>query len=86
LKIDRSQGQFITVLPRTRNEVEQFQQKVAASLDRWEKVLAKRSSRKQGPIDLYEVASGLYEMREGLRRYWFRSNEKARRDCNGRED
>jgi transposase len=86
LNIDRSQGRFITVVPRTRNEVDQFQQKVAASLVRWEKVMAKRSSRKQGRIDLYEVASGLYQMREGFRMYWFRSSEKARRDWNEREE
>jgi transposase len=86
LNIDRSQGRFITVVPRTRSEVEEFQQKVEASLVRWEKVLAKRSSRKQGRIDLYEVASGLYQMREGFRIYWFRSSEKARRDWNARED
>jgi transposase len=86
LNIDRSQGRFITVVPRTRSEVDQFQQKVQASLVRWEKVLAKRSSRKQGRIDLYEVASGLYQMREEFRVYWFRSSEKARRDENERED
>jgi transposase len=86
LNIDRNQGRFITVVPRTRSEVDQFQQKVEASLVRWEKVLAKRSSRKQGRIDLYEGASGLYQMREGFRMYWFRSSEKARRDWNERED
>jgi transposase len=86
LNIDRSQGRFITVVPRTRSEVEAFQHKVEASLVRWEKVLAKRSSRKQGQIDLYEVASGLYQMREGFRIYWFRSSEKARRDWNEREE
>jgi hypothetical protein len=86
LNLDRSQGRFITVGPRTRNEVDQFQQKVEPSLVRWEKVLAKRSSRKQGRIDLNEVASGLYQMREGFRMYWFRSSEKARRDGKERED
>ena len=86
LNIDRSQGRFITVVPRTRSEVEEFQRKVEASWVRWEKVLAKRSSRKRGQIDLYEVASGRYAMREGFRMYWFRSSQKARRDWNDRED
>lgn len=86
LNIDRSQGRFLTVMPRTRSEVDEFQQKLEASLVRWEKVLAKRSSRKQGQIDLYEVASGLYQMREGFRLYWLRSSEKARRDWNEREE
>ncbi len=86
LNIDRSQGRFITVVPRTRSEVEEFQHKLQASWIRWEKVLAKRSSRKRGQIDLYEVASGRYAMREGFRMYWFRSSQKARRDWNERED
>ena len=86
LNIDRSQGRFLTVMPRTRSEVDEFQQKLEASLVRWEKVLAKRSSRKQSQIDVYEVASGLYQMREGFRLYWLRSSEKARRDWNEREE
>ena len=84
--IDRNQGRFITVVPRTRGEVEKFREKVEASLVRWEKVLAKRSSRKWERVDLYEAASGLYQMREGFRMYWYRSSEKARRDWNEREE
>src|SRR5207302_1658393 len=67
LNIDRSQGRFITVVPRTRGEVDEFQSKVQASFVRWEKVWAKRSSRKHRRIDLYEAATGLYQMREGFR-------------------
>src|SRR5207237_3041188 len=86
LNLDRSQGRFITVAPRKRGEVEDFQHKEEASLVRWEKVMSKRSSRKQGRIDLYEVASGLYQLQEGFRLYWFRSSEKARRDWDEREE
>ena len=86
LNIDRSQGRFITVVPRTRGEVDEFQSKVEASFVRWEKVWAKRSSRKHRRIDLYEAATGLYQMREGFRVYWFRSSEKARRDRQEREE
>ncbi len=84
--IDRSQGRFVTILPRTRAEVEQFRHRMEASLVRWEKVWARRSSRQSKRIDLYEVASGLCQMQEGFRLYWFRSSEKARRDWNERED
>src|SRR5437016_672136 len=80
LKIDRSQGRFLTVMPRTRSEAAEFQHKLEAAWVRWEKVLAQRSSRKPGQMDVYEVASGLYQMSEGFRLYWFRSSEKARRD------
>ena len=86
MNIDRNQGRFITILPRTRGEVEEFRRRIEASMVRWEKVWAKRSSRKQKRIDLYEVASGLYQMQEGFRLYWFRSSEKARRDWNEREE
>src|SRR5207253_11263312 len=83
---DRSQGRFVTVVPRTRGEGEAFQRKVEASLVGWEKVMAKRSGRKQGRIDVYEVANGRWQLQEGFRLYWFRSSEKARRDWNERED
>jgi transposase len=86
LKIDRNQGRFITVVPRTRGEGEDFQAKVEAALVRWEKVLAQRSRRKHHRIDLYEVASGIYQLQEGFRLYWFRSSEKARREGKEREE
>jgi transposase len=86
LKLDRNQGHFITIVPRTRTEVDAFQQKVQDALVRWEKVLARRSGRKYERIDVYEVASGMYQLQEGFRLFWFRSSEKARRDWNERED
>jgi transposase len=86
LNIDRNQGRFVTILPRTRSETEEFRHRIEASSVRWEKVWANRSSRQSKRLDLYEVASGLYQMREGFRLYWFRSSEKARRDWNERED
>lgn len=86
LDIDRNQGRFVTVLPRTRGEAKEFQAQIEASLVRWEKVWAKRSSRKRRRIDLYEVATGVYRMQEGFRLYWFRSSEKARRDRQEREE
>lgn len=65
MNIDRNQERFITIMPRTRAEVEQLRNNAQASLVRWEKVWARRSSRKQERIDLYEVAIGLYQMQEG---------------------
>lgn len=86
LSIDRSQGRFITIMPRTRKEVDDFADKAEASLVRWEKVFARRSSRKHGRIDLFETAVGIYQMREGFKIHWFRSSEKVRRDWNEREE
>ena len=85
MKIDRNQGRFITILPRTRSEVRDFNQKVLASTVRWQKVLSMRSSRTQ-KIDLFEEAIGLHQMREGFRIHWFRSSDKMRRDAEERED
>jgi transposase len=73
-------------MPRTRAEVEEFRAKVETSFVRWEKVFAKRCSRKSKRIDLYEVATGVYQMREGFKIYWYRSSQKARRDWDGREE
>lgn len=86
LAIDRNQGRFITIMPRTRAEVDEFRGKVEASFVRWEKVLTKRCSRKSKRINLYEVVTGIYQMREGFRIYWYRSSEKARRDWDSREE
>src|SRR5258708_17564964 len=77
MNIDRSQGRFITVVPRTRKEIEEFQHKIEASLVRWEKVWAKRSSRKPGWIDLYEVAGGVYYNLRGIRVYLFLLPQQA---------
>lgn len=85
LDIDRNQGRFVTILPRTRSEVVQFNQKAHSALVRWEKVAARKAG-KCGKIDLFEVASGLHQMREGFRLFWFRSSEKARRDYKEREE
>src|SRR5487761_115116 len=86
LNIDRAQGRFITVVPRTRAEVEAFRAKIEACTVRWEKVTAKRSVRRAGHLDLYEVATGLSQLRECFRLYWFRSSEKQRRDAAAREE
>jgi len=85
LDIDRNHGRFATILPRTRSEVMQFSQRAHSSLVRWGKVAARRSA-KSGRIDLFEVATGLHQMREGFRLFWFRSSEKTRRDCKEREE
>jgi transposase len=86
MNIDRAQGRFLTVVPRTRREVQDFARRVEDCLVRWENVLSLRSSRSRKRIDRFEVARGVYQLEEGFRVYWFRSSEKARRDYNDRED
>jgi transposase len=84
--IDRNQGKFITVLPRTRRETKTFAEQLSLSLIRWDNIYSKRSSRKSKRIDLYESAQGLFQMQEGYRIYWYRSSEKVRRDEQSREE
>lgn len=84
MKIDRAQGRFVTVLPKTRQESEEFCEKVLLSTVRWERIYSKRSTRKRERKDVFESAQEFYQMREGFRLYWFRSSEKALRDEQGR--
>lgn len=85
-RIDRAQGKFITIMPRTRNEYGAFIDELVASTVRWRKIWSKRSSRKQKVMDTFEHAEGLYQMREGFPIHWYRSSEKVRRDAQDRED
>ena len=84
-KIDREQGFFVTILPRTRTETEEFALEAQGSRVRWQEIYSQRSSRHR-KIDHFEVALGLYQMREGYRLYWYRSSEKKNRDTQDREE
>ena len=86
MNIDRNQGRFITMLPRTRDETKEFNKKLMMSDVRWIKVYSKRSSRRTKKTDFYETADGLYQMREGFRLHWFRSSEKRLLDHDVREE
>jgi transposase len=86
MNIDRNQGKFITLLPRTRKEISDFNDKLLMSEVRWERIYTKRSSRKKKIIDVYNLATGLYQTHEGFRLYWFRSSEKRKRNYNDREE
>jgi transposase len=83
-KIDREHGRFVTVVPRTRNEVVDFQSSLKNGDVRWEVILRKRS-RDGSEFDTYEVASGHYQLREGFRLFWYRSSQKRKRDSEDRK-
>jgi len=85
-RIDREQGKFITIMPRTRREYEEFTHKLVRSSVRWLRIWQKRSSRTKKRSDIFEHAEGLHQTREGFRIDWYRSSEKARRDTQDRED
>jgi transposase len=82
-KIDREQGFFVTILPRTRAEVAEFATDAGASRVRWQSIHNQRV--RKGKIDHFEAAEGLFQMREGYRIHWYRSSEKKTRDKQDRD-
>ena len=85
LNIDKNHGRFITMVPANRKEVGEFNRQVLACRIRWERAAVRRSSRKHNRMDVFEVATGLHQLSEGFRLFWFRSSEKRRRDVEDRE-
>ena len=86
LRLDRAHGRFITILPRTRAEIQVFTQQAADCQVRWEPVWTRRARRKRQRREVFEVATGLYQMQEGFRIHWFRSSEKRRHDAQDRQE
>lgn len=85
-KIDSERGLFVTVVPRTRKETRDFANSLEQGEVRWEKCLRRKSSRHQSEFDTFEVATGLYQLREGFKVYWYRSSQKQKRDCESRKE
>lgn len=84
--IDRNQGRFITIVPRTRTETKEFAKAAYDSDVRWKKILRQKSSRKAHGYEDFELAEGLFQMREGYVIHWFRSSEKVNRDAADRDE
>jgi len=85
-RIDKEQGKFITIMPRTRCEYAEFTHDVVRAIVRWRRIWRKPSSRTKKRSDVFEHAEGLHQMREGFRIHWYRSSEKALRDAQDREN
>ena len=85
-RIDKEQGRFITILPRTRSEHGECVDEIMCYAVRWHKIWSKRSSRSKKRADVFEHAQGLYQTREGFRIHWYRSSEKMLRDAQDRDD
>src|ERR1700746_396890 len=84
--IDAERGFFVTVVPKTRSEVETFSDAVLAGDVRWEEILRKRADRDEKAFDVIECAVGPYHLREGFMLYWFRSSQKKKRDARDRDE
>jgi transposase len=84
--LEKEGGRFITVLPRNRTEVGEFAQQAATCQVRWEPLWSRPAARKYVRRESFELAAGLYQMREGFRIYWYRSSEKCLQDAQTRQD
>ena len=84
--IDTERGFFVTVVPKTRSEVETFTDAVLAGDVRWEEILRKRADRDKKAFDIIECAVGPYHLREGFCLHWYRSSQKKKRDKQDRDE
>lgn len=84
--IDRGQGRFITTVPKIRKETKTFAEAVLKSEVRWKPLWRKRSRRGSDDDDTFEIAEGLWQLREGFALHWYRSTEKMRRDADERDE
>jgi transposase len=84
--IDGERGFFVTVVPKTRSEVQTFADAVLAGDVRWEEILRKRADREEKAFDAIECAVGPYHLREGFTLYWYRSSQKKKRDARDRDE
>ncbi len=83
-KIDGEHGFFVTMVPRTRAEVAEFAEGLAAGNVVWEHCLRKRFQRNGSEFDTFDVAEGYYQLREGFRVFWFKSSQKKKKDAHAR--
>src|SRR5215470_4338684 len=84
--IDAERGFFVTVVPRTRSEVDAFTDAVLAGDVRWVEILRKRADRDKKAFDVIECAVGPYHLREGFLIHWYRSSQKKKHDERDRNE
>jgi len=85
--IASQQGRFLTVLPRTRNEVAWFEEQLQQQEMPWREVRREANPRRQhGPDHVYEGVESPQPSREGYRVLWYRSSQKQARDERSRQE
>ncbi|MCZ6654565.1 MAG: IS1634 family transposase [Planctomycetota bacterium] len=84
-KISVWHGLFVSVMPRTWREDQQFRERVGRKEIQWKHILSRRNNRKPASKrDRYYVAEGDYETSHGYRLHWIRSTQKAEQDAETR--
>lgn len=80
-EIARHQGRFVTVLPRSRAEDQQFRRRLRREGTRWKPLLTIPNRRRQeDPPDVHATCAGASRTAEGFRLIWIRSSAKAQQD------
>lgn len=78
-------GLFVSVMPRTWEEDEQFRSRVRQGKIQWKHILSRKNNRKpESKRDRYYVATGDYETSHGYRLHWIGNTQKAEQDVETR--
>ena len=83
-KIDKEQGQFVTIVPKTRSEVHDFYDQCYTGDVRWKNLTWFPCPRDKGRQDVFHIADDFYQLSEGYKMFWYRSSSKAKRDQESR--
>jgi transposase len=84
--IDKEGGRFVTIVPDTRRETADFAESCFESEVRWLPLTRRQVAGKKDCFDVFQVAEGTHQLREGFRIFWYRSSEKRRRDAESRKE
>jgi len=85
-KIAEWHGFFVSIMPRTWKEDEDFRTKVRQGKIQWKQILSRPNNRKpSSKLDQYWVAEGTYSTSQGYRLDWIRSTQKAEQDAETRQ-
>lgn len=80
-------GQFVTVLPQSRKEDQQFRDWLQNNSPPWEEIARKPHPRiKDGPEDVFYTCPSPLPESDGYRLLWYRSSHKIERDARARSD
>jgi len=85
-KISTCGGRFVSVMPRTWKEDDQFRSKVRRGAMKWKHILSRKNNRNpDSKLDRYYVAEGDFQTAQGYRLHWIRSTQKAEQDAETRQ-
>jgi transposase len=85
-KISAWGGLFVSVMPRTWKEDEQFRNKARKGKIKWKHILSRKNNRyPDSKVDRYYVANGDYKTSHGYNLHWIRSTQKAEQDTETRQ-